>query len=166
MAEVWKDIIGYEDLYQVSNLGNVKSLYHRGTGKERFLSHQLKKSGYLRVKLCKDGKRKFYNIHRLVATSFIPNPNNYPCVNHKNENKQDNRVENLEFCTVRYNNTYNNRHLKAAEKKSIPVYCIELNQVFKSTVDASRITGINKGNINSCLKGRYKSAGGYHWQYV
>lgn len=165
MTEVFKDINGYEGLYQVSNLGNVKSLNYLRTGKERILKPG-ERRGYLYVTLCKDIKHKNYDIQRLVADAFIPNPLHLPCINHKDENKHNNFIENLEWCTYSYNNTYNNRHLKVAEKQSIAIYCVELNKVFPSTREACRITGIHHQNINKCLKGRYKTAGGFHWTYA
>lgn len=165
MTEVWKDIAGYEGLYMVSTLGNVKSLNYRRTGKEMILIQGLTKDGYLYVVLCKNGKVRNYTIHRLVAEAFIPNPFKLPCVNHKGS-KTDNRVEMLEWCSYSYNNTYNNRHLKIGEKISIPVYCIEFDKVFSSAKEAERITGISKSNICSCFKGRRKTAGGYHWRYA
>jgi len=106
VKEIWKDIKGYEKLYQVSNLGNIKSLK---TGKNLYYS---KSKRYLRVGLFKDKKRKGFSIHRLVAEAFIPNPNNYPCVNHKDCNGNNNRVDNLEWCTYKQNNDYKNHHLK------------------------------------------------------
>lgn len=103
--EIWKDIKGYEGLYQVSNLGNVKSLK---TNKNLYYS----KSGkYYRVGLFK-GKRKMYSIHRLVAEAFILNPNNYPCVNHKDCNTFNNEINNLEWCTYKQNNNYGSRNIK------------------------------------------------------
>ena len=104
--EIWKDIKGYEGLYQISNLGNVKSLK---TNKNLYYS---KSRNYLRVSLNKNGIRKGCSIHRLVAQTFIPNPNNYPCVNHKDCNGNNNKVNNLEWCTYKQNNSYKNHHLK------------------------------------------------------
>lgn len=106
MQEIWKDIKDYEGLYKISNLGNVKSLK---TNKNLYYS---KSKNYLRVSLNKDGIRKGYSIHRLVAEAFIPNPNNYPCVNHKDCNGNNNNVDNLEWCTHKQNNSYKNHHLK------------------------------------------------------
>ena len=166
MIEIWKDIKGYEGLYQVSTLGNVKSLNYNRTGKEMLLSPGMQTNGYLYVHLWKGGKRKKYSIQQLVAKAFISNPNGYPCVNHKDENKLNNCVDNLEWCTYQYNLTYNGIRKKAAEKCSIPIYCIELDKVFPSTHEAGRITGIYHGNICLCLKGKRKSAGGYHFIYA
>ena len=120
--ELWKDIQGYEGYYQVSNEGRVKSLERdvewRGTIRhqsERILKESTHNRGYKRVRLC-DGKSNIKLVHRLVAEAFIPNPNNYPMINHKDENPSNNRVENLEWCTAQYNNTYNDRHIKCAAK--------------------------------------------------
>ena len=117
MEEIWKDIKGYEGLYQVSNLGRVKSLgrwvYKEYRGKrwqgEKILKQIKNKFGYLRVYLYKNRKAKCYAIHRLVAQVFIPNPYNLPQVNHKDEDKSNNRVDNLEWCTSFYNNEYGTR---------------------------------------------------------
>ena len=116
--EVWKDIKGYEGLYQVSNLGNVMSLHYRGTkNKKQLLKPAKDKDGYLSIALYKDGKTKQYRVHRLVASAFIPNPNNYSQVNHINEIKDDNRVENLEWCTAKYNNNYGDRRKHASQSQ-------------------------------------------------
>lgn len=165
MIEIWKDIDGYEG-YQVSNLGNVKSLNYGRTGKEKILQPSIKKNGYLMVKLWKDGKLKQYLIHRLVAKAFIPNPNGYPCVNHKNELKTDNRATNLELVSHSFNANYGTRNKRIAEKLSIPIYCVELDKVFPSIHEAYRQIGISDGSICLCLKGKRKSAGGYHWRYI
>ena len=96
---VWKDIPGYEGKYQVSNDGKVRSLNYKRTGKTKILKQNTNKDGYKTLLLCKNGKVKAYYIHRLVAIVFIPNPHNLPSVNHLNEVKTDNRVENVEWCT-------------------------------------------------------------------
>ena len=125
--EIWKDIDGFNGLYQVSNLGNVKSLDRcvltRGANHEsQFIKgRMLKLNGgrkYPQVILCKDGKTYGRLVHRLVATAFIPNPDNLPCINHKDENPKNNHVDNLEWCTYQYNNTYNNRIEKCKDKIS------------------------------------------------
>ena len=101
--EIWKDIDGYEGLYQVSNLGRVKSLHHN---KEKILKGSYNSKGYYFVKLCKNGISKSIFVHRLVAQEFIPNPDNLPIVNHKDENPRNNNVDNLEWCTQKYNANY------------------------------------------------------------
>lgn len=120
MKEVWKDIAGYEGLYQVSNKGNVRSLDHAVGNRfysGRSVKQRLDSYGYLIVTFFKKGTRKDYKVHRLVATTFISNPNNYPTVNHKNEIKTCNEVWNLEWMTVRDNNNYGSRNSKIAQSK-------------------------------------------------
>lgn len=109
--EIWKDVQGYEGLYQVSNLGNVKSTKRQGTCGGS-LKQRADKDGYMCVVLAKHNKMKNYFVHRLVATAFIDNVNLFPYVNHKDENKANNVVSNLEWCTALYNNTYNNIHTR------------------------------------------------------
>lgn len=104
--EIWLPIEGYGGLYQVSNYGRVKSLDYNRTKQEKILRQGKNKYGYLMVVLYKEGKGKTIKIHRLVAQAFIPNPNNYPCVNHKDECKTNNCVDNLEWCTQKYNIKY------------------------------------------------------------
>jgi hypothetical protein len=103
MEEKWKDIKGYEGLYQVSNLGNVKSLNYRSAGKEHLISPGTDRGGYNILVLCKGKKAKSFKVHRLVANAFIPNPKNKEQVNHKDGNKQNNKVDNLEWCTCKEN---------------------------------------------------------------
>lgn len=123
--EIWKDVPNYEGLYQVSNYGRLKSLeksvkFYSGYAKkkcerkypERIICKNHIANGYLQLELYKNGKAKKIKMHRLVAETFIPNPNNYPCVNHKDENKLNNCVDNLEWCTYSYNNSYNNCHIR------------------------------------------------------
>ena len=110
MNEEWRDIEGYEGLYQVSNLGRVKSLNCRGhKGCIGILTPRFDGKGYEMVALYKEGKARNTKVHRLVAQAFIPNPNNYPQVNHKDEDKTNNCVDNLEWCDTQYNNTYGTR---------------------------------------------------------
>ena len=168
--EIWKDILGYEGKYQVSNWGRVKSLNYRNTGKEGILKGVANGNGYLEVILFKEGKGKHYRINRLVAQAFLPNPDNLPEVNHKDEDKQNNCVENLEYCSKLYNINYGTGSKRSAEKRSKPLFGINkvsgLILEFPSIAEASRQTGINKGNICNCLKGKANSAGGYVWYYA
>ncbi len=182
MREEWKDIEGYEGLYQVSNTGKVKSLERtvwnsRGfyrTVQERILKPYDNGKDYLRVELFKEGKGKTYLVHQLVSQAFIPNPNNLPIINHKNEIKSDNRVSNLEWCDYSYNNTYNGKAKKAgkkvAEKRKKPVISVDkesgLIMFWESTKEASMQLNISTGGICDCLKGRQKSAGGFYWHYA
>lgn len=113
MEEVWRDIEGYEGIYLVSNFGRIKSLPRRTPGlnanKEIFLKQFEDKDGYYLVNLYKNGKAKLTRVSRIVAKTFIPNPNKYPEVNHKDENPKNNHTDNLEWCTKRYNLTYGHR---------------------------------------------------------
>ena len=168
--EIWKDIEGYEGLYQISNMGNVKSLNYRRTGKEGILKGRKNSNGYLQVQLCQDGKAKKYLVHQLVATVFCENPEGYTEVNHINEDKADCRADNLEWCSRSYNMTYNGRAKKVAEKKSKAVMGIDcttgLIVIFSSSHEASRQLGIAQSNITQCCKGKYKSMGGFYWYYA
>ena len=161
MIEELKDVKDYEGLYAITRDGRVWS--YRSN---KFLKPVLDKDGYHKVILCKDGKRKTYYIHRLVAKVFIPNPDNLPQVNHKDEDKSNNCVENLEWCDVKYNINYGTRTKRAAKKQSIPVYCIELDRTFKSLAEAARELGLHNSNIVNCCKGKLKTTGGYHWKYA
>lgn len=119
--EIWKPIKGYEGLYEISNLGNVKCVEHKCKGrfgnlrtvKEHMMKCVLNKTnGYYYVSLSKGDRGKTFAVHRLVANAFIPNPNNLQILNHIDENKQNNVIDNLEWCTSLYNNTYNDVHKK------------------------------------------------------
>lgn len=183
--EVWKDIPSYEGLYQISNLGRVKSLKRKvyaGRGKmrwqyERILSDKKTNgNGYKVVNLRKNGKGTNKYIHRLVAETFIENTNNYKCINHKDENKNNNRAENLEWCTYKYNNRYNDKHIKTGKKlinnKSISKRILQLDEndniikEYPSIAEASRTFGVSNQVINDCLKGKQKHSAGYKWKYA
>jgi hypothetical protein len=160
LIELWRDIKGYEGLYEVSNFGRV---YGIKSGK--IVKPYLNNRGYLKVDLYKGGKYKKVFVHRIVAETFLPNPNHYPQVNHKDEDKTNNFIYNLEFCDCRYNIDYGTGHDRAAEKSKKAVFCIELNKTFKSITEASRDTGICLQSISMCCRGNYKTAGGYHWGF-
>ena len=167
MTEIWKDIEGYENLYQVSSLGRVKSLGNGKTSsKERFLKADKNKQDYLRVTLCKDGKVKRYAVHRLVAIAFLPNPYNLPQVNHKDEDRTNNTVENLEWCDCQYNINYGTRTKRMAEKRSKSVICIETGKIFNSIIQVERDFGISHSHISKCCLGKQKTCGGFHWRYT
>ena len=176
MKEIWRDIKGYEGKYMVSNTGKVKSLNYNRTGKEGIMESHVNVYGYLRVKLCKDGRKKWYMINRLVAQAFLPNPDNLPEVNHKDEDKTNNCVENLEWCSKLYNANYGTRSKRSAEKRRndprMSKSVIGINKVsglileFPSTREAERMTGINHNNIIKCCQGKANSAGGHIWFYA
>lgn len=120
--EIWRDVVGFEGLYEVSSLGRVKSLNYNHTKQEKILCQRKNKNGYLQLILCKDGKRKTCTVHRLVGNAFLENPNNLPCFNHKDENKTNNCVDNLEPCTHKYNLNYKNtqaRRIASTDYKEI-----------------------------------------------
>ena len=168
MKEIWRDIEGYKGKYQVSNTGKVKSLERmKWNGKgyqkipEKILEGVDDGHGYLHVNLCKDGKETSCKVHRLIAQAFLPNPNNLPEVNDKDEDKTNNCVENLEWCSRQYNIDY------SLSKAVIGIDKVSgLILEFPSTMEASRQTGIDHRRINDCLKGRQKSAKGFYWFYA
>ena len=169
MKEIWRDIEGFGTCYQVSNLGRVKSLKY---GKERIMKAMKDEDGYLRVTLYKDGKKKKYGVHRLVATAFIPNPYNLPQVNHKDEVKTNNISYNLEFCSVKYNINYGSRTKRMVESKtnypkfSKQVLCVETGVIYPSTHQVQRELGFANSNISAACNGKQKTAYGFHWRYI
>ena len=168
MKEIWKDIPGYKG-YQISNFGNVRSLprntnnqYNKGLIKKPNIHH-----GYCRMQLISDGVKKWFFVHRLVAEEFIPNPNNLPQVNHIDGNKQNNNVNNLEWCSSQenINHALKNNLFKATR---VIQYDKQRNYIktWDSIIKASRTLNIHKNGIQDCCKGRKKTAGGYIWRYA
>ena len=171
--EIWKDIKGFEGIYQVSNLGRVKSLEridalgHRL--KEKILKPHPNGNGYYNVGLCKNSVRKFYQVHRLVYEAFNGQIPEGLQVNHINEIKTDNRLENLNLMTPKENCNYGSRNERRAKKQSKVVLQFTLDNIlvkeYPSVRQAERETGFSHGDISACCNGKRKTAHGYKWQY-
>lgn len=161
---MWKDIKNYEGLYQVNELGEVLSLKSN-----KILKNRNNGNGYLMVGLYKDGKLSNKYIHRLVAESFINNPLNLPQVNHKDENKTNNCVSNLEWCDHKYNDNYGTRNQRMGNSKSIKVYQFDLQgnllNSFRNAYDAANIVGGTQQNINKCCNKVVRTCNGFIWSY-
>lgn len=191
--EIWRDINGYEGLYEVSNMGRVKSLNYNRTNQEKILKLGKNKNGYMIVVLCKNGKTKTCQVHRLVANAFIGNPNNLPMINHKDENPSNNCVDNLEWCDASYNQNYgtaNQKRIASTDYKSIAAkidykaiaekltnrqdqskqvyqYSLDLKliKIWESTMECKR-NGYNQGHVAACCRGERKSHKGFIWSYI
>ena len=155
--EIWKDVVGWEGLYQVSSFGRVKSFRRK---EPHLLSACVGKHGYRVVLLYNgNGQRKNERVHRLVAQAFIPNPNNYPYINHKDEDKTNNQVENLEWCTAKYNNNYGTyiERQRNSSPRNTPVLMFDLNGNFEkefiSTREAAREMNASHALICHCCDG-------------
>lgn len=159
----WKAIEGYEGLYEVSNTGEIRN------AKGKIKKASLKKgvnTNYKEISLWKDGKNKRFLVHRIVAEAFIPNENNLPMVNHKDEDKTNNFVENLEWCTEKYNSNYGSGKQRHAKKVSKAVVCIETGEVFLSQLEAGQKISVSHRHISDCCKNQRHTCGGYHWRYA
>lgn len=171
--EIWKDIKGFEGRYQVSSYGRVKSIGHTDSlgrhWKTVFLKPSKHTSGYLHVNLIdKYGKRLSILLHRLVAINFIPNPNNYPQINHKDENPANNHVDNLEWCTAQYNVNYGRHTERMVLSQSRKVVQLGYNgnivKIWDSISEADRC-GYSQGCISCCCTGKYNQYKGYYWMF-
>ena len=185
-VEVWKEIEGYEGYYEVSSHGRVRSLdryidtvnvlgeHLQKLYKGRVLKQWYMPKGYAQISLNKDDIRNNYLVHRLVAEAFIPNPDNLPIINHKDENKANNRADNLEWCDYHYNNTYADAAKRRADYRRITVEQLTMDgqhvAYYKSTRDLERISNgrFKQSLIQRVIKGKYGhiSAYGYKWRYV
>lgn len=162
--EIFKDIKDFKGLYQVSNMGRIKSLKLK---KEKILKPNILKTGYCIVHLCKDKKRYAKTVHRLVAEHFLKNKNNYDQVNHKDGNKKNNVVENLEWCNESINILHSYRNLtRKIHPFTKKVLCLETNEIFNSISEASKNKKIKSSCISHVINGRAKTAGGYKWKQV
>lgn len=186
IKEHWKAVVGYEGLYEVSNLGRVRRFYQNGNVK--ILKQHKTEKGYLQIQLYKNGKLKQHRIHRLVATAFISNPLNLPEVNHKDENKENNFVwvnndgtvdperSNLEWVTTKQNCNHGTRNKRLAEtQKNHPVFSKRVAQytlggdlvaIYPSVSEAARQTGFLRPNICKYCLGKIETYKGFIWKYV
>lgn len=183
--ENWKDIKGYEGLYQVSDLGRVRSLERdvynpRGNVmrhiEEKILVQRINKHGYVRVNLYLNGKIKTISTHRLVAEAFLPNPENKSQINHIDEIKTNNAVSNLEWCNAQYNINYGTRTTRAVKNcrsfklgdspRAKAVFCEELNKTFDCARRAEEELGICRSCVGKVCRGEVKTAGGFHWRFA
>lgn len=181
MEEIWKDIEGYEGLYQVSNLGRVKN-----KKRNKILSLSKYRTGYSKCGLYKNHTPKTYAVHRLVAQAFIPNPKHYPVVNHEDETRDNNRVDNLEWCTIKYNVNFGNAQKRKAENRDyyhskyavaqvkkmshdnkIPIYGFKGDKKiwFSSSKVAAQYTKATPSTVSDVLRGRYKTSRGWRFKY-
>lgn len=180
MEEIWKSIPGYEGYYEISNTGKIRSLTRTimksngrsQTFKGKELIPQLSAFGYYKIILSKNQIKKQYLIHKLVAITFIPNPNNLPIVNHKDENKTNNNVENLEWCTYEYNNNYGTIKQRHIETISKPIIMCNkdthkpIKEFLNTKIAAQELGSPNShSNIWRVLKGERQTALGYWWKY-
>lgn len=197
LREEWVDVHNYEGLYQVSNLGRVKRLpvkqrvIRRGSEYFRNIPGGIIKGslstgpngGYVKVRLSKDGQGRDFGVHRLVASAFLTNPRQYEEVNHKNEVKDDNRVDNLEWCDRKYNVNYGTRKeriynhpnfIKMAretgKRRRKPVKATDINSgeitYYESTMDVQRKLGIGNASVSRVCLGKRKQASGYKFEYI
>ena len=163
---MFKNIAGFNNQYQINTEGQIKN------SKDKILSQSISNSGYYRVHLCKDGKAKWYAVHKLVAQTFIPNPLHLPEVNHKDENKLNNNVDNLEWCNSKYNTNYGARNKRISKTKTNNTYntkqvlCVETGIIYPSIMEAQRQTGIFNTAIGKECKGERKTAGHNHGVYI
>ena len=187
MEEIWKDIKSYEGLYQISNTGKIKSLerYKDNHSKKQLVKEKIRrqiisKTGYYTCMLTKNGNLKLFKVHRIVAEAFIPNPNNYPIINHIDGNKLNNNVSNLEWCSYSHNekedyklgliknNTYGLKKYTDNLKKKIKQYDLKGNflKEWNSVSEIKKELNYETTNICSCCKGKRKTAYGYIWKYA
>lgn len=166
--EKWVDIKGYEGLYQVSDLGRVKRV--AGSPKcltDRILSPGSQTTGYLFVFLSKNGKRKAFRVHRLVMENFSPIENMEELqVNHLDEDRTNNSLNNLQWCTCQENINYGNRAKKYAKTRGHKVRCVETGKIYNSMREAERDTGCPHTHISECVRGLATQCKGLHWEYV
>lgn len=167
--EQWKTVVCNGEVfenYEVSTEGRVRSLNYNHSGQIKVLKPQENTSGYLQVQLYKNKSKKQFYVHRLVAIMFIPNPNNLQEINHINENKHDNRLENLEWISRKANIEHGTRTERMAQARERKIKCIETGIIYNSIKQASEKTGLDESGIAKACKGTYKTCGKLHWEFV
>ena len=178
-TEEWRSVLGYEGLYEVSNFGRIKMTGRKKRHRTGVFSYiqpkilnQFEVCGYSKVKLRdKNGKAKMVSVHRIVALAFLSNPDNLPQVNHKDENKLNNNIENLEFCNAQYNSNYGNGKLKCSVKRMKPVIQMSLDgdiiDTWPGVSFAAKALNIDQSSISRCCNGdRITQTGGYKWKFL
>ena len=167
--EEWRDIKGYEGKYQISNYGRVRSLSKKirtRNSKEGIMVTSVDSYGYKNVTL----SRKTHKVHRLVAVAFIENIHQYPCVNHKDENKENNRVDNLEWCSYKYNSNYGTRNKRISQNGGRKIVQMDLEgndiRIWDSIAQAANYFGVKRTTICGCCAGRQHTSCGYKWRYA
>ena len=168
MEEYWKDIAGFEGKYQISSLGRIKSYLVDNSG--RIMRPMVCTNGYLRIDLRKNGRYYKYLIHRLVAEAFLPNPNNFEYVNHKDETRDNNCVNNLEWCTKKYNLNYGTIKERQRKAKEIPVLQFTKNGEFvrqwDSSMEVEKTLGWDRSAILRCCNGKQATSHNYVWKHI
>ena len=169
MHEEWREVYGYDVLYEVSNTGKVRTKHHGKCGYKseyRFIKPVNNGNGYMRFNFMQGGKQKTVYLHRLVAEYFVENTNGYTEVNHIDEDKTNNDASNLEWCTHLYNCNYGTRNERAAAKTGKKIICVETGQIYESTAKAAKALGVGSTAISNCLNGRTATSCGYTWKYA
>ena len=174
MIETWKEIEGYSGKYQVSNLGRVRAMWRSNQyGHKIDNIHYFKpvlNRNYYRVPLSIGNKTKYFYVHILVANAFVPNPNGYPQVNHKDENTKNNCADNLEWCTPKYNSNYGTRNRRMGDTQSIPIIQLtkngEIVREWKSAAYAAKVLGLKASYINSVVNSKPHRNSAYNYKWI
>lgn len=176
IMEEWRSVKGYEGIYEVSSLGRVRAKERFVPGRRGIVHGHIvvalkQKTGYIRICLSKDHKKTYFSVHRLVAEAFVPNPHNYPCVNHLDEDRTNNKSSNLQWCTYSQNNNYGTRRSKISEthrckgKAFMQIDCSNnIVAIYRAMIDAHEL-GYDRSNILKCLTGKKYTYLGYKWEY-
>ena len=174
--EEWRAIKGYEGIYEVSSNGRVRAIERfvsgrRGMVRGHIVAAQKQKTGYMRICLSKDHKKTYFSVHRLVAEAFVSNPNNYPCVNHLDEDRANNKSSNLQWCTYAQNNNYGTRCSKISETQRCrgkSFMKIDNNNnivaIYRTMAEAQEL-GFDRSGIWKCLTGKKYTYLGFKWEY-
>lgn len=167
--EEWREVLGFDILFEISNAGRIRTRYSEKEGYiEEWLLIQprFNASGYLCINIRQQKRQRTILVHRLVAEAFLENPHHLPEINHKDEDKTNNAAENLEWCTHEYNCRYGTRNERSARKNRKAVKCIETGVVYSSAEEAANQYGLCKTAILNCIKGRSKTSGGLTWVFA
>lgn len=165
MEEIWKELPDFEGNYYVSNLGQIKSTPRKGSA-GGIMKGTKDKKGYVVVTLRLNGQQYTKKLHRLIAEVFVPNPEGLPEVNHKDEDKSNNRVDNLEWCTTEYNHEYGTRTERARIRCGKPIRCKETGEEYNGAKWAATVLDLDPSGITKALKNPNRTCGGCHWEYI